>query len=195
MNNLYGIVPPMTTPFDEDEEINYDMLKKDVTHLVEKSKVHGLAMGGSTGEGYSLSTKELRDALETTIDAVKGKVPVIAGIIVDSTRQALERAKAIQGRPVYDLADQDQEYTKINGTKQTLQKNDVILKDDDGILASILYGPSARTSIKMETVNPLYLAWCPAGIDHETVDNHLSTITKYSKTAHGKNIETARHIV
>ena len=96
MNKLYGVVPPMTTPFDEDEEINYDMLKKDVTHLVEKSKVHGLAIGGSTGEGYSLSTKELRAALETTIDAVKGKVPVIAGIIVDSTRQALEKAKAIQ---------------------------------------------------------------------------------------------------
>ena len=47
MNKLYGVVPPMTTPFDEDEEINYDMLKKDVTHLVEKSKVHGLAIGGS----------------------------------------------------------------------------------------------------------------------------------------------------
>ena len=52
----------------------------------------------------------------------------------------------------------------------------------------------ARTSIKMETVNPLYLAWCPANIDQDTVDQHLSTITKHSKTAHGKNIETARHI-
>ncbi len=103
MNKLYGVVPPMTTPFDEDEEINYDMLKKDVTHLVEKSKVHGLAIGGSTGEGYSLSTKELRSALETTIDAAKGKVPVIAGIIVDSTRQALERAKALQGLDISAL--------------------------------------------------------------------------------------------
>ena len=70
----------------------------------------------------------------------------------------------------------------------------MIPKDDDGILASILFGPAARTSIKIKTINPLYLAWCPANIDHETVDNHLSTITKHSKTAHGKNIETARHI-
>ena len=73
----------------------------------------------------------------------------------------------IQGTPVYDLADQGQEYTKINGKKQALQKNDVILKDDDGILTSILYGPSARTSIKMETVNPLYLAWCPRAKNFE----------------------------
>ncbi len=96
MKNLYGIVPPMTTPFDEDEEIDHGLLKKDVVHLVEKSKVHGLAIGGSTGEGYSLSTKELRSSIETTIDAVKGRIPVIAGIIVDSTRQAVERAKAVQ---------------------------------------------------------------------------------------------------
>ena len=54
MKKLYGIVPPMTTPFNEDEEINHELLKKDVKHLVEKSKVHGLAIGGSTGEGYSL---------------------------------------------------------------------------------------------------------------------------------------------
>ncbi len=84
---------------------------------------------------------------------------------------------------------------KINGKKQALQKNDVILKDDDGVLASILFGPSARTSIKMETVNPLYLAWCPARIDHETVDEHLSTITKFLKIAYGEKIETARHII
>ena len=101
----------------------------------------------------------------------------------------------IQGRPVYHLADQDQEYTKINGKKQALQKNDVILKDDHGILASILFGPSKRTSITMETVNPLYFAWCPERIDHETVDEHLSTITKFSKIVYSEKIETERHII
>jgi 4-hydroxy-tetrahydrodipicolinate synthase len=93
---MHGIVPPMTTPFDEDEEINYELLKMDIEHLIEKSKVHGLAIGGSTGEGYSLSTKELRSSIETTINTVKGRVPVIAGIIVDSTRQAVEKAKSVQ---------------------------------------------------------------------------------------------------
>jgi 4-hydroxy-tetrahydrodipicolinate synthase len=96
MKNLFGIVPPMTTPFDEDEELDYNLLKTDVQHLVQKSNVHGLAIGGSTGEGYSLSTKELRGALEVTVDTVKGKIPVIAGLIVDSTRQAIEKAEAVQ---------------------------------------------------------------------------------------------------
>jgi 4-hydroxy-tetrahydrodipicolinate synthase len=96
LKKLYGVVPPMTTPFDENEEINHEYLAKDVKYLIEKAKVHGLAIGGSTGEGYTLSTKELRGALETTVNEVKGRVPVIAGIIVDSTRQAIERAKAVQ---------------------------------------------------------------------------------------------------
>jgi hypothetical protein len=39
---------------------------------------------------------------------------------------------AIQGRLVYDLADEGEEYVKINGKKQVLLKNDVILRDDDG---------------------------------------------------------------
>ncbi len=101
----------------------------------------------------------------------------------------------IQGRLVYDLADEGEEYVKLNGKNQVLLKNDVILKDDDGVLASVLFGPAARTSIKGETVNPLYFAWCPVGIDHETVDEHLSTITKFSKMVYGEKIETARHII
>lgn len=101
----------------------------------------------------------------------------------------------IQGKLVYDLADEGEEYVKLNGKKQVLHKNDVILKDDDGVLASVIFGPSARTSITMETVNPLYFAWCPVGIDQETVDEHLSTIMKFLKIVYGEKIETARHII
>ncbi len=101
----------------------------------------------------------------------------------------------IQGRPVYDLADEGEEYIKLNGKKQVLLKNDVVLRDDDGVLASVLFGPAARTSIKRETVSPLYFAWCPAGIDYETVDEHLSTIAKFLKIVYSEKLETARHII
>jgi 4-hydroxy-tetrahydrodipicolinate synthase len=86
----------MTTPFNEDEEVDYDILRKDVKFLVEQAKVHGLAIGGSTGEGYALSIGEIKAAVEVAVDEVNGKIPIIAGIIVDSTRQAIERAKAVQ---------------------------------------------------------------------------------------------------
>jgi DNA/RNA-binding domain of Phe-tRNA-synthetase-like protein len=102
---------------------------------------------------------------------------------------------AIQGGLVYDLADEGEEYVKLNGENQVLVKNDVVLRDDEGVLASVLYGPAARTSIKGETVNPLYFAWCPVGIDRETVDLHLSSIVKYLKMVCGEGVESTRCII
>ena len=93
--NIYGIVPPMATPFAADESLDEHLLREEVEHLVAVAGVHGLAVGGSTGEGHTLSTAELRQTVGAAVDAAAGRVPVIAGIIVDSTRQAIEKARAL----------------------------------------------------------------------------------------------------
>jgi len=93
--DLYGIVSPITTPFDSNEELDEAALRADVRFLIEKAGVHGLAVGGSTGEGHTLSTQELRNSVAAAIKEARGRVPIIAGIIVDSTRQAIERGKAV----------------------------------------------------------------------------------------------------
>ena len=101
----------------------------------------------------------------------------------------------VQGGLVYDLADEGEVYVKLNGERQVLVKNDVVLRDDEGVLASVLFGPAARTSIGGETVNPLYFAWCPVGIDRETVDAHLSSIVKYLMMVYGEGVESTRRII
>ncbi len=92
---ITGIVPPMATPFAADESIDESLLRAEVEYLISQAKAHGLAVGGSTGEGHTLSTDELRQIVGSAVDAAAGRVPVIAGIIVDSTRQALEKARAL----------------------------------------------------------------------------------------------------
>ena len=92
---IQGIVPPMATPFKPDETIDEALLRAEVEYLISAAGVHGLAVGGSTGEGHTLTTPELRCVVGAAIEAADGRVPVIAGIIVDSTRQALEKAKAL----------------------------------------------------------------------------------------------------
>ena len=93
--DIYGIVPPMATPFAADESLDEGLLRAEIEHLISSAGAHGLAVGGSTGEGHTLSTDELRQLVGASVDAAAGRVPVIAGIIVDSTRQAIEKARAL----------------------------------------------------------------------------------------------------
>ena len=92
---LRGIIPPMVTPFTADESLDEAALQREVRWLIEEAGAHGLAVGGSTGEGHTLDTDELRRCAGLALDAAAGRVPVIAGVIVDSTRQALEKARAL----------------------------------------------------------------------------------------------------
>ncbi len=95
MARLFGIVPPLVTPFTRDEALAEGLLRAEVRHVIERAGVHGLAIGGSTGEGHTLSTDELRRAVGAGVDEARGRVPVIAGVIVDSTRQAIQTGRAL----------------------------------------------------------------------------------------------------
>jgi len=99
---LHGIIPPMTTPFGADGELKLDLVRGQVDWLVSQG-VHGLAAGGSTGEGHALDAAEFRDLVGATVEAAAGRVPVIAGIIVDSTRDAIRRAKMVRDMKVAAL--------------------------------------------------------------------------------------------
>jgi 4-hydroxy-tetrahydrodipicolinate synthase len=102
MAKMFGIIPPMTTPFDADGEIDEAGVRAQVRWLLGRG-VHGLAVGGSTGEGHTLDTDELKRLVATVVEEAAGRVPVIAGIIVDSTRDAIRRGKAVGGLGVAAL--------------------------------------------------------------------------------------------
>jgi len=102
MDVLGGIVHPMTTPFSPDGALRLDKVKAQVDWLIGQG-VHGLAAGGSTGEGHALDGEELRDLVAATCDAAQGRVPVVAGVIVDSTRDAVKRGKSVSALKVAAL--------------------------------------------------------------------------------------------
>jgi 4-hydroxy-tetrahydrodipicolinate synthase len=95
MEAIYGIVPPVVTPFDSQGQIDNTLLRNDLRYLVNTVHVHGIAVCGSTGEGHTLSTEETRQVAEIAIEEAAGKVPVITGIIANSTRTVVERGKAL----------------------------------------------------------------------------------------------------
>ncbi len=94
--HIHGIVPPLTTPFRQDGTIDEDALRAEMRYMVEVAKVHGVAVCGSTGEGHTLTTEETRRITEIVLRESKGRIPVITGIITDSTASAIERGRAVK---------------------------------------------------------------------------------------------------
>ena len=94
---LRGIIPPLVTPFTGSDagSIDEQAHRAEVRYLIEKAQVHGLAVCGSTGEGHTLTTGETRQIVGWTMEAARGRVPVIAGIIADSTQAVIERGRAL----------------------------------------------------------------------------------------------------
>jgi len=95
IDRIQGIIPPLVTPFRQDGSIDEALLRAEVRYMIETARVHGLAVCGSTGEGHTLSTDETRRITAVTVEEVRDRVPVITGIITNSTQAAIERARAV----------------------------------------------------------------------------------------------------
>jgi 4-hydroxy-tetrahydrodipicolinate synthase len=93
---IFGIVPPMTTPFRADGTIDEAALQADAHYMFDVAKIHGVAICGSTGEGHTLTTAETRRITEIVAKEAGGRVPVIAGIIADGTATVIERGLAVK---------------------------------------------------------------------------------------------------
>ncbi|MES0174025.1 dihydrodipicolinate synthase family protein [Mesorhizobium sp. M0006] len=86
-----GIIPPATTPFHPDGSIDRDGFCVMVEHLV-FSGVHGIIVGGTTGEYYAQSRDERVSLLKLARSLVKGKIPLIAGVGAIRTEDCIEYA-------------------------------------------------------------------------------------------------------
>jgi len=102
LEQVTGIIPPIVTPFDDKGEIDEAAFRKIVQFNIEAG-VHGVCVGGSSGEGHTLTCEEFARLLTLTVEEVKGRVPVLAGIIANSTREAIRRAQAIAHLPIAGL--------------------------------------------------------------------------------------------
>ena len=87
-----GIIPPVITPLTDDGEVNYEVLRQMVNHLIEQG-VHGLFPLGTTGEFYAFDDDTYRKILETVKDETAGRVPVYGGANHITTRGVIRLVK------------------------------------------------------------------------------------------------------
>jgi len=95
MADFHGVFPYLVSPVDASGQIRSKVLGRLCDDLI-KSGVHGLTPLGSTGEFAYLNGAQRTAVVQTTIEAAKRRVPVVAGVASTSTSDAVAQAKAYQ---------------------------------------------------------------------------------------------------
>lgn len=93
--DLRGVLTALSTPFNADETIDVETLRRVVDRSIEAG-VDGVVAAGSTGEVGSLSTEERMLLIDTVIDQAAGRVPVIAQTGATTTAEAIRLSQAAE---------------------------------------------------------------------------------------------------
>ena len=95
-----GIVPVQYCPYKANGSLDVDGLKKNTEFLVDfaenGSKDLVVMTNGSTTEFYANSIEEQKAVINTVVDTVAGRVPVVAGASQAGTRETIRMAKHVQ---------------------------------------------------------------------------------------------------
>ena len=95
MAHLHGVFPYLVSPIDADGRVKTGVLSRLCDDLI-GAGVHGLTPLGSTGEFAYLNGQQRTAVVQTTIEAARKRVPVIAGVAATATTDAVAQAKNYQ---------------------------------------------------------------------------------------------------
>lgn len=91
--DLHGILAAVTTPFTPDARAVDEAVLIDQAHRLVAAGIHGIVTTGTTGEFGTLTSTEYRRVIECYVQAVDGRIPVVAGIGSLSTAEAIDLAR------------------------------------------------------------------------------------------------------
>lgn len=138
---IRGIIAPIITPMDEEEQIQEGELRNQVNRMIEAG-IHGIFPFGTNGEGYVLDNQEKEKILSVVIDETKGRVPVYAGTGCISTRDTIYMSRLAESMgadvlsiitPSFAMASQDELYQHYKEVAEAVK------------LPVVLYNIPART--------------------------------------------------
>src|SRR6478672_1428914 len=85
---IRGIIPPVATPMQANEDLDLPRLKWFLDHLISNG-VHAVFVLGTNSEFYALDEREKQEVMATAVAHVNRRVPVYAGTGAETTREAV----------------------------------------------------------------------------------------------------------
>ena len=165
------LITALVTPFKDNNEIDYEELKILVKDI-EKQGSEGVILGGSTGEGSSLTTDEMTNIIETVINITN--MEIIINIGTNSTCKTIDLINKVKDYKHSALIVIVPYYNKP--TQEGIYKHFKTIADTFKGERFILYNVPGRTIVKLETDILLKLIdECPniIGLKHASNDFDL----------------------
>ncbi|WP_017903991.1 dihydrodipicolinate synthase family protein [Pseudomonas asplenii] len=143
--NFDGIFTPAITPLAADGSIDTDAFAQVLEYLIEQ-KVHGIIIGGSTGEYYAHSLQERLDLTRLAAEVINGRTPLVIGTGAIRTEESVAYAEAAKAAKVDAILVGSPPYALP--TQQEIA-NHVLAVDRAAGLPIMLYNYPGRMSVDM----------------------------------------------
>ncbi|GAA2330714.1 dihydrodipicolinate synthase family protein [Streptomyces violaceusniger] len=151
--DLRGLVPAPVTAFTADGEVDQAANADLARWLVSVQGVKGLVCLGHAGEGTYLTPEEQITLIRTLVDAVEGRVPIIAGITTEGTRTAaLEAKRAADAGAIGALVYPSHGWLRFGFQKGAPQERYRAIHEESGLQNILFQYPDAtKASYDLET--------------------------------------------
>ena len=176
-----GSIVAIVTPF-KDGKIDEESFRELIEFHIENG-TSAIVPCGTTGESATLSVEEHEKVIEITVDAVKGRVPVIAGTGANSTQEAIELTQhakkagadaTLQVVPYYNKPTQEGLYQHFK----------IIAKEAP--LPQVLYNIPGRTGLNMLPETVARLAELPEVVAIKEASGNLAQMAEIVELAGDK---------
>jgi len=176
-----GVFPAMTTPFHDDESIDFQTLQANARRL-ERAGVDGLVPVGTTGESATMTHDEHVEVIEAVVDAVDD-VPVIAGSGSNNTREALDLSRRAEAAGADGLLLISPYYNKPEPDGMEAHFRAVADAVD---LPQIIYNVPGRTGRNIEVGTAVNLAAHPNVVGYKAASGDMGRISEVIERTRGE---------
>lgn len=149
-----GVGTAIATPFDEENKINYNELKKFLEYQIE-SGVNSIIVCGTTGEASTMSQEEKNELIKYSAKVINKRIPLIAGVGSNDTKQVINNAKFAEEIGVDGFLIVTPYYNKT--TQEGLVEHYKVIAESTK-LPIILYNVPSRTGVDIEPETYLKLS-------------------------------------
>jgi len=185
--DLTGVYPPIPTPFKQDESIDWEALRSNLT-LWNEHDLRGYLVQGSNGEYCYLTLQERVDMIRVVKESAGKKMLVLAGSGCESTRQTIDLTCQMAEAGADAAVVITPCYFKGKMTGEVLEKHYTAVADASPIPV-VLYSVPANTTLDMDPGTVANLASHPNIVGIKDSGGDITKIGKMVADTAGEDFQ------